>query len=124
MKPYPRSERIQAMIQTALSELMHKKLQDPRLELATISGVRVTPDLRTAYVYFSVFGGEDRVKDVLEGFRSSRGFIKKRIAPGLGLRYMPDLKFIHDESFDKGSRIDALLKGLTGPGEGGADNNG
>ncbi|MFH1155420.1 MAG: 30S ribosome-binding factor RbfA [Pseudomonadota bacterium] len=117
MKPYPRSERIQAAIQTALSELLQKKVQDPRIELATISGVRLTSDLRIAYVYFSVFGNQERVEEVMEGFKSSKGFIKKMIAPKLGLRYMPDLKFVHDKSFDQGSKIDALLQSVSGDGK-------
>lgn len=114
MKPYPRADRVGVMIQSALTELLTRKLQDPRIEMATISGVKVTSDLRLAYVYFSVFGDEARIKAAGEGFKSSLGFIKKSIAPKLGLRYMPDLKFIHDTSFDRGSRIDSLLKGIPG----------
>ena len=110
MKPYPRADRVGVQIQSSLTELMTKKIQDPRIEMATISGVKLTPDLRIAYVYFSVFGDEKRVQEALEGFKSSCGFIKKSLAPKLGLRYMPDLKFIHDASFDRGSRIDSLLK--------------
>jgi len=117
MKPYPRGDRVGIKIQAALTELMTKKLQDPRIEMATISGVKMTPDLCIAYIYFSVFGDEKRVQDALEGFKSSLGFIKKSIAPKLGLRYMPDLKFIHDTSFDRGSRIDRLLKGTIPEGD-------
>ncbi len=116
MKPYPRADRVGVQIQASLTELMTKKLQDPRIEMATISGVRLTPDLRIAYVYFSIFGDEKRVQEALEGFKSSCGFIKKSIAPKLGLRYMPDLKFIHDTSFDRGTRIDKLLKGTQSEG--------
>ena len=123
MKPYPRSERVQAAIHSALSDLIRKKIQDPRTELVTISGVRLTSDLRIAYVYFSVFGGEHRIEAALEGLRSSRGYIKKMIAPKLGLRYMPDLKFIHDPSFDQGAKIDALLQSVSGGG-GGEDGGG
>ncbi|MFO7750455.1 MAG: 30S ribosome-binding factor RbfA [Desulfobacteraceae bacterium] len=112
MKPYPRSERIGVKIQAALTELLAKKIQDPRLEMATISAVKVTADLRTAYVYFSVFESIEGVKEAEKGFNSSRGFIKKSIAPELGLKFMPDLKFVHDKSFDHGSKIDSLLKSV------------
>ena len=113
MKPYPRAERIGIKIQSCLSDLLSKKLQDPRLEMATISSVKVTSDLRVAYVYFSIFGDKSRVDAAMEGFKSSHGFIKKQIAPKLGLKYMPDLKFIHDYSFDQGTRIDSLLKSVS-----------
>ena len=81
MKPYPRADRVGVQIQAALTRLMARKIQDPRLEMATISEVRLTPDLRIAYVYFSVFGDEKRVQEAVEGFKSSCGFIKKAIAP-------------------------------------------
>ncbi len=109
MKPYPRSERIGVAIQTALSELLNRKMQDPRLEMATISSVKMTSDLRVAYVYFTQFGGEKKVQETREGFKSSHGYIKKHIAPKLGLKYMPEIRFVHDQSFDYGSKIDLLL---------------
>ncbi|THB74110.1 MAG: 30S ribosome-binding factor RbfA [Desulfobacteraceae bacterium] len=110
MKPYPRSERIGTKIQSAISELLSKKMYDPRTEMATISSVKMTEDLRVAYVYVTVFGEKSKAKAALEGFKKSKGFIKKSIAPKLGLKYMPELRFIHDESFDKSSRMDALIK--------------
>lgn len=110
MKPYSRSERVSTKIQYAISELLKKKLSDPSIEMATISGVRVTDDLKIAYVYITVFGDKHKAVKALEGFKRSRGFIKKAIAPKLGLKYMPDLKFVFDESFDKGAKMDALIQ--------------
>ncbi|MBF0210514.1 MAG: 30S ribosome-binding factor RbfA [Desulfamplus sp.] len=112
MKPYPRGERVGVAIQVALSELLSRKIEDPRISMATISSVDMTPDLKVAYVYFTLFGDQEKVKEAIKGFESSCGYIKKNIAPKLGLRYMPQLKFIHDKSFDHGSRIDALLNSV------------
>ncbi|MBF0468063.1 MAG: 30S ribosome-binding factor RbfA [Desulfamplus sp.] len=112
MKPYPRAERIGVAIQTVLSELLSRKIQDPRIEMATISSVEVTTDLKVAYVYFALFGNEEKVKEAIAGFQSSHGYIKKKIAPKLGLKYMPEIRFVHDRSFDHGSKIDALLNSV------------
>jgi len=109
MKPYARAERVSIQIQQAITELLSKKMQDPRMEMATISSVRMSPDLSLAYVYVTVFGGKKRIREALEGFQKSKGFIKKNIAPKLGLRIMPDLRFIHDDSFDEAARLDALI---------------
>ena len=109
MKPYTRAERVSIQIQQAITELLSKKMQDPRMEMATISSVRMSPDLTLAYVYVTVFGGKKRIREALEGFQRSKGFIKKRIAPKLGLRIMPELRFIHDDSFDEAARLDALI---------------
>jgi ribosome-binding factor A len=97
-------------IQAAITDLLTKKMQDPRIDMATISAVKMTPDLRVADVYVTVFGDDDRIKETLEGFKKSKGFIKKRIAPTLGLKYMPDLRFFRDDTFDEAARLDALIK--------------
>ncbi|NOX32911.1 MAG: 30S ribosome-binding factor RbfA [Deltaproteobacteria bacterium] len=110
MKPYLRAERISGKIQRAITGLLSRKMQDPRIEMATVSSVKMTSDLRVAYVYITVFGDKKRIKDVLDGFKNSKGFIKKRIAPELGLKYMPDLKFLYDDSFDKAAKMDELIK--------------
>jgi ribosome-binding factor A len=109
MKPYSGAERVSIKIQQAITELLSKKMQDPRMEMATISSVRMSPDLTLAYVYVTVFGGKKRIREALEGFQKSKGFIKKHIAPKLGLRIMPELRFIHDDSFDEAARLDALI---------------
>ena len=110
MKPYLRADRISVKIQVVITELLRKKLQNPKVEMATISGVRLTSDLRIAYVYITVFGGKKKIAETMKGFAESKRFIKKSIAPQLGLKFMPDLKFIHDDSFDKAARMDALIK--------------
>jgi ribosome-binding factor A len=110
MKPYTRAERISMKIQQAITQLLTKKLSDPRIEMATVSQVKMTPDLRLASVYVAVFGDETRVAETLAGFKKSRGFIKKHIAPQLGLKYMPELRFFHDDSFDEAARMDALIE--------------
>jgi ribosome-binding factor A len=112
MKPYTRAERISMKIQQAITELLIKKISDPRIEMATISQVKMTTDLRLASVYVTVFGDENRIADTLAGFKKSKGFIKKHIAPQLGLKYMPELRFFHDDSFDKAARMDALIESV------------
>lgn len=110
MKPYTRAERISMKIQQAITQLLTKKISDPRIEMATVSQVKMTPDLRLASVYVTVFGDETRIAETLAGFKKSRGFIKKNIASQLGLKYMPELRFFHDDSFDKAARMDALIE--------------
>jgi len=115
MKPYTRADRISGKIQFAITELLSKKMQDPRIEMTTVSGVKMSSDLRVANVYIAVFGDKKRISDAMKGFRRSKGFIKKNIASKLGLKYMPDLNFIHDESFDKAAKMDELISSaLTG----------
>ncbi len=93
-----------------LSDLILKGISDPRLSRATITGVSMSKDLRIAKIYFAAHGGKDDQQDLAAGFESAKGFIKRELAKELGLRYMPDLKFFYDASFDYGAHIDRVLK--------------
>ena len=132
MKPFARSDRVGGQIQKALSDLLHRSIKDPRLEKVLITGVKMSRDLRLARIYFTLTdhpraGDDASVKagaknqktglqksqeDAAKGFKSALGFIKRSLAQELGLRYMPDLRFYSDQSFDYGSRIETLLKTL------------
>jgi ribosome-binding factor A len=110
MTGYARADRVGGLIQQILSDLLRRDISDPRLQMTTITQVKVTKDLRLARIYFATGGGKTGAADAIQGFRSAAGFIKRRLAPQLGLRYMPALEFFYDESFDHGARIDRLLK--------------
>jgi ribosome-binding factor A len=113
MKPYSRADRISNKIQIAITELLSKKLQNPKLELATVSQVKLSADLRTAYVYISIFGDKNRGKQAMSAFQLSKGFIKKKIAPTLKLKYMPELIFVYDDFFDKAAKMDEAIKSVS-----------
>jgi ribosome-binding factor A len=112
MKPYGRADRVGEQVLKEISQLLLQGLKDPRLDDVVVTGVRMTRDLRIARTYFSISGGPDRIQQALEGFRSAKGFIKRELAGRLGLRYMPDLQFFYDESFDYGERIERILKNI------------
>jgi ribosome-binding factor A len=112
MKPFARSDRVGGQIQKILSEILLKKVKDPRLKNASITDVKLSRDLRIARIYFVTSGNKKNIEEVLEGFKSATGYVKRTVARQLGLRYMPDLNFFYDESFDYGSHIDNVLKTL------------
>ncbi|WP_419660256.1 RbfA: ribosome-binding factor A [Desulfosarcina variabilis str. Montpellier] len=110
-RSFNRADRVAGQIQRVLAKLIQKGVRDPRLAQATITGVDLSRDLRIAKVYFAMHGGGDQ-EAILEGFQSAKGFIKRELARELGLRYMPDLRFFHDGSFDYGAHINRVLKSL------------
>lgn len=120
MSSFSRADRVGGLIQQVLSDLLKKDIHDPRLKMATITNVKMSPDLKLARVYFSIYGDTNKTEAAASGFESARGFIKRSLAPKLGLRYMPDLIFFYDESFEYGSQIENLLKKITT--ENGRDN--
>jgi ribosome-binding factor A len=112
MKPFARSDRVATLIQEALSDILRREIKDPRLEGVLITGVSLSRDLKTARIYFAPTGGAARAEGAAEGFEKARGFIKRTLGRELNLRYLPDLRFFYDTSFDYGERIEAVFKSL------------
>lgn len=112
MTLFSRAERVGGQIQKILSEILLKDIQDPRLGMTTISAVKMSKDLKIARIYFTVTGGKSNADEALKGFKSAAGFLKRSLAGELDLRYMPELKFFYDESFDYGEHIDKVLKSI------------
>lgn len=112
MTLFSRAERVGGQIQKILSEILLKETRDPRLDMITISAVKMSKDLKIAKIYFTVTGGKSNADEALKGFKSAAGFLKRSLAGELGLRYMPDLGFFYDESFDYGERIEKVLKSI------------
>ena len=99
------------MIQQQLGILFARgELKDPRLGLVTITGCKVSPDLRQARVYWTVHGDEKVRKETKLGLTASRGYLRREIGQALSLRVVPDLSFTYDEAIDRGDRIEQLLR--------------
>jgi ribosome-binding factor A len=107
-----RAIRVGDQIQKEIALVLLEKVKDPRVRDVTITGVRVTNDLKFASIYFSVLDEKKYLKNAKEGLTSAKGFIKREIATRLELKYVPDITFIHDYSLESGDRIDRLLEEL------------
>lgn len=99
-----------SLIQKELSDLLSTKIKDPRLDLVTITRVSMTDDLRSARIYFSVAEGQNRSQSVLAGFVSATGYLRHELGKRLELKYVPELKFVYDESFDRAAALNRIFK--------------
>jgi ribosome-binding factor A len=102
-------------------------LKDPRIGMVTVTGVRVTPDLAEATVYFSVLGNEKKRRATLAGLESAHGVLQSRIGRQLNLRRTPTLTFSFDPSVEHGVSMTKLIDELAAelpPQEDGEDDNG
>jgi ribosome-binding factor A len=122
MKPFARSDRVGCQIQKVLSDLLLKSVRDPRLKSASITGVKMSRDLRIARVYFITSDDKNNIAQTIEGFKSALGYVKYKLAAELGLRYMPELRFFYDESFEYGFHIDKILNRIHDEGQTNRDN--
>ena len=112
MKSFPRADRVAAQIHKVLSEVLTKKIKDPRLDMAVVTGVKMSRDVKMANVYYTITGGKGSRDEVAKGFLDARGYIKRVLARQLGLRYMPEVNFFYDTSIDYGAHIDNLIKSI------------
>lgn len=108
--PGHRPQRLGQRIVEEISELLAGELKDPRIGFATVSGVRVTPDLRQAFVGISVLGSPEEKKRTLEGLRAAAGFIRHELAERLDIRRVPELAFELDDSAERAARVEELLR--------------
>jgi len=79
-----------------LGQILVQKVQDPRLELVTISSVRLNKDLSVAEIYYTHSRGPDKEHDVQEGLRAAQGYLRSQLGKRLKLRYVPELRFSFD----------------------------
>ena len=115
-----RPARVGERIREELSLLLMRKVNDPGLSPVTVTEVSVTPDLRIAHVNYSALVAPEERPAVAKALRRSSGFLRRELGHLLGLRYAPELQFHYDDSFDRGARIDAILRDIP-EGKGGPD---
>jgi len=107
-----RQQRVAEQVRHELSELIEREINDPRLELISVTDVTVSSDLREVNVYVSSLQGEAARADVLAGLEAARGFLRRRLGERLKLRVVPNLHFHWDKSLETGDRISRLIDRL------------
>jgi ribosome-binding factor A len=105
-----RPERVGQLLQELLGEIFARGMRDPRIGLVTITGVKMSPDLREARVYWAVHGAAGDRKATAAGLEAAKGYLRREVATQLKLRITPNLSFEYDEAIDRGERIEQLLK--------------
>ncbi len=103
-----RTGRVAAEIRGALTELL-ADLSDPRVGSITVTSVRVSRDLRVAWIDILPLGGVGDRDAVMAGLSSAGGFLRSRIARRVRLRYVPELRFAIDRDFDTAEDLSARL---------------
>lgn len=111
---YKRADRVADQLQREIADLLFRRVKDPRVSGLTVTGAEVTPDLRHVRIFYCLLGtASDAAKlDASKGLEKAKGFIRQQLGKRLHLRYLPELKFCYDRSFDYGDKMDQILKGL------------
>ncbi len=104
-----RIEKLQELIKQEMSKMLLKEIKDPRIGFVTVTDVEMTGDLREAKIYVSIMGGDEQIKESLEGLQSALGFIRREIGKRIRLRFTPEISFALDKSLDYSEHIQKLL---------------
>ncbi|RJQ53122.1 MAG: 30S ribosome-binding factor RbfA [Nitrospiraceae bacterium] len=108
MHPYKRSARVGDLIREEIADIIMNKIKHKDLGFVTVTGAKVSDDLRNATIYLSVLKYEDANK-TLRKLNSLSALIKGELGRRLKMKYVPALAFRIDESIQYGMKIDKLL---------------
>jgi ribosome-binding factor A len=104
-----RIDKVEHLIKEEISLIFLHKLSNMDLGFVTITNVRVSPDLKTAKIYISVFEKEKR-ELVLDKIENKKGYIRTELAHRIRIKFIPELKFFIDDTLDYVEKIEGLIK--------------
>jgi ribosome-binding factor A len=106
----PRTRRVAERIQIEMAEILRKETEDPRLRALTVTAARISKDLGSARVWVSGPMKPEVENEVLAALEHAAPFFRTLLAPRLGLRIVPTLRFEIDRTIEAGARIEELLR--------------
>ena len=107
-----RLERVNEVIKRELSEIVSREINFSAQTLVTIHAVDITADLRQCHVFVSVIGKTDQGARVIAELEEHRGMLQRELAKRVVLKYTPKLRFVRDDSIERGNRVLQILDEL------------
>ncbi len=105
-----RQKKLADQIKKLVSVIVDRKIKDPNKGFITITHVKISGDLRIASVYFTALGDREAAEKSLVVLNRAKNFIRNEMAPHLKVRFIPELRFFIDDTFEYAQRIENLLK--------------
>jgi len=109
MLPGKRAVRVGDLILREIAFLLLEKVKDPRVQGVTLTGIRLSDDLKRAKIFYSVVGDQRQIEKAEAGLNSAKGFIKREIGIRMELRYVPEISFVYDPSLENGSHMEQVF---------------
>jgi ribosome-binding factor A len=104
-----RTEKVQKLAQEVLGESI-QALKDPRIGFVTVTGVRISADLRHARVFVSVLGSDDEQRATMAGLESAKAHLRSDLGRQMRMKYLPELIFELDHSPEEAQRMEELFR--------------
>jgi ribosome-binding factor A len=100
------------VVRHALAETLARgDVRDPDLAgvAITITEVRPSPDLKTAMVFVTPLGGQGDMKLILKALKRAKGYFRSELGKVMTSKFTPELRFVEDDAFDRGARLNLIL---------------
>ena len=104
-----RARKLAVRIREIVAATLETQVKDPRLGMVTITDARLTPDLREATIFYTVFGDEVALQETSMALESAKGVLRSTVGKQTGVRYTPSLTFVADVVPQTAGRLDELL---------------
>jgi ribosome-binding factor A len=112
-----RLSRVGEQVRRELADILRRDVRDPRVAGVSLTDVEVSPDYAHAVVFFSCLDAA-QVPMATEGLGRAAGFLRSQLAQRVKLYATPELRFVYDESIERGDRLSRLIDGLREPDSG------
>jgi ribosome-binding factor A len=113
VREYSRASRLADQIQRDLAQLIRLEVKDPRVSLVTVTAVEVSADLAHARVFVTTLADAIGPEDTVRALQHAAGFLRSRLSHSLKLRQVPELRFVYDESVERGLHLSQLIDQAT-----------
>lgn len=108
-----RPERVAERIKRETAEILENQVRDPRVSgVVSVTDVEVTPDLSFARIYVSLRAEGEAAERAMQALGRAAPYVRRQLAPRLELREVPDIRFVRDDSIERGARVEDLLRKL------------
>jgi ribosome-binding factor A len=104
-----RARKLAVRIREVVASTLEMQVKDPRLGMVTITDAKLTPDLREATLYYTVYGSDEERQATAQALESAKGVLRAQVGKQTGVRYTPSLAFIADVVPENAGRIEELL---------------
>lgn len=110
-----RNERVRKTLMKEIADILQKEVRDSRISgVISIMDVEVSHDNSYAKVYYSVFGGDAEAKEkTIEAIKKNTPKIRYEVGKRIRLRLTPELRFIYDDSMDRGARVNEIIEKIS-----------
>jgi ribosome-binding factor A len=105
-----RARKLADRIKVIVAQTLDTRIKDPRMGFITITDVRLTPDLRDASVFYTVFGTQEERESTAAALASSKGMLRTEVGKGTGVKFTPSLEFVLDAIPEDAAHVEQLLR--------------